>query len=100
MRSSTQRINPQLLAQLVPPTVNSIFQTTVPISIRLEMPCLQSSRTIVRRSASANGEGSQRVVWCFLDIGGAVRDVVDVGEVARASGAKLVSFNLVKVGYF
>lgn len=43
------------------------------------------------------GEGvwSLCVVWYFLDMGGAVGDVVDVGEVARtASGAKRV--NLVK----
>lgn len=40
------------------------------------------------------GEGvwSLCVVWCFLDMGGKVGDVVDVGEVARtASGAKRVS---------
>ena len=41
------------------------------------------------------GEGvwSLCVVWCFLDMGGAVGAVVDVGEVERtASGAKRVSF--------
>jgi len=40
------------------------------------------------------GEGilSLCVVWCFLDMGGAVGDVVDVGEVVRTmSGAKRVS---------
>jgi len=40
------------------------------------------------------GEGavwSLRAVWYFLDMGGAVGDVVDVGEVARmVSGVKLV----------
>ena len=40
IRSSTQRPNPHLLAQPVPQTVNRIFQTTISMGIRLEVPCL------------------------------------------------------------
>ena len=47
IRSSTQRPNPHLLAQQVPHIVNRIFQTTIPMGIRLEMPCLREE----------NGEG-------------------------------------------
>lgn len=58
IRSGTQCPNPHLLAQPVPQTVNRIFQTTVPVGIRLEMPCLRSSREVVRARANA---------WCPLD---------------------------------
>ena len=56
IRNSAQCPNPHFLAQPIPDIVNRIFQTTLPMGIRLEMPCLRE----------ANGEGRGQghcVVW-------------------------------------